>query len=385
MIRTGLAAALVLLSLPAAARAGGPICDKVESDVVEIDGMLDDWQGTRKSRAGGDEPGFDLRCAYDDQQLYLAVKVTDHRIIRTRSASAQREDALTVELAATESAGKAVLVALPGAAKVAPRRTWSGKALPANVRVEDTLQPDGWSLELAVPLARLGLGASPPSAWARVLYRDVDASGGGKPVELRGDLTLAGAVDLSRAFLRAAKLDKKDIRLDVKADLGGGAGPERVIAGGTVVGVLADKFGFMTLPVASAADVLKVEVRDLGGNGKASIVTELRQKGGGGSRTIVCVWRWAGEARFDRVLAFEVAKERDGRRLSNRWSYAPRKGKGADIAVAPGEVTGWDEDSWAEEPATDVKPILLPWEPKNRTKYRFDGETAREVAATAAR
>jgi hypothetical protein len=219
-----------------------------------------------------------------------------------------------------------------------------------------------------------------------VLYRDVDASGKGQPVELAGDLALAGAVDLTRAFLRAAKLDKSAIKVDVKADLGGAPGLERVMAGGTVVGVLAERFGFMTLPVACPNDVLRVEVKDLAGDGRASIITELRQKGGGGSRTIVAVWRWGGEARFDRVLAFEVAKERDGNRLTNKWSYVARKGKrGFDIRVEPGQAVGWDEDTWAEEPATDVRPILLPWEPKNRTVYRFDGETAREVSATAAR
>ena len=383
------AAVLAVWLAPATARAGSPICDRVAADAVDIDGMLDDWQGTRKQRAGGDEPGFDLRCAYDDKHLYVAVKITDYRIIRT--GKSDRQDALTIDLAAAAGGTKVSLTALPGAGKQAPRRTWSGKAVPAWVKVEDTLQQDGWSLELAVPLLRIpGLGAAPPSAWARVLYRDVDASGKPNPVELNGDLGLAGGVDLMRSFLRATRLDRKQIKVDLKADLGGGSGVERVVAGGAVVGVIAGSFGYMTLPVASAADVRKVEVRDLAGDGHSVIVTEYRQKGrDGGTRTVVAVWRWMGEARFDRVLAFEVGKELGARRLTNRWSYSPRSGRGkargADIRVEAGEAVGFDEDSWAEAPATDVRPILLPWEPKTRAVYRYDGESAREVASRAGR
>ncbi len=390
MLRGASTAALLAIWLaPATARAGGPICDRVTADAIEIDGMLDDWQGTRKQRAGGDEPGFDLRCAYDEQHLYLAAKITDYRIIRT-GKSDPRQDALTVELAAAAGASAVSLTALPGAGKQAPRRTWGGKAVPAWVKVEDTLQQDGWSLELAVPLQRIpGLGAAPPSAWARVVYRDVDASGKPAPVELKGELGLAGGVDLLRSFLRATKLDKKQVKVDVKADLGGSPGVERVVAGGAVVGVIASSFGYMTLPVASPADVRKVEVRDLAGDGRSVILTEYRQKGtDGGTRTVVAVWRWMGEARFDRVLAFEIGKELGGRRLTNRWLLAPRGGKGkrgADIRVEAAEAVGWDEDSWAEAPATDVNPILLPWEPKTRAVYRYDGERAREVASRAGR
>jgi hypothetical protein len=65
---------------------------------------------------------------------------------------------------------------------------------------------------------------------------------------------------LSRAFLRAAKLGKRDIKVDLKVDLGGGPGLERLIAGGTVV-ACSPTLRLPALPVA--ADVLKVEVRDL--------------------------------------------------------------------------------------------------------------------------
>ena len=50
----------------------------VEGDVdVSVDGMLDDWSGVTKVRAGGTarDGSFDLYCVYDDNRIALAFDV----------------------------------------------------------------------------------------------------------------------------------------------------------------------------------------------------------------------------------------------------------------------------------------------------------------------
>ncbi len=358
------------------AEAAGTICDQVGPDMFVVDGMLDDWREIRSFRAGGDDPGFDLRCAYDDKNLYLSVDVRDKSMRRT----GKKQDHLKINLSA--GGKRASLTAYPGYKGTPPKRRWGGGKVPRWVEVEDTKQPRGWSLELAMPLARLdGWGQKSPALCAEVAYADADWDGEGiHPARFAGTLHFSWARGVYRGFLRAAHLSRSDIRLDTLAEVTGTPGRERVIAGGSVIGVLSDGFTYLTLPVSSPKDVLAVKVVDLAGDGTSALLAHYRQRGNGGSRDIVAVWYLEG-SNFSQILAVEVRKQLGDRVLSNRWYLTPkgkfRKGKhdkrGYDLVVEAGDVEGWDEDNYNEIPAPDVKPILQPWEDKTSAVYFFHG------------
>ena len=372
------------------AERGAPVCELVEAGFVEVDGMLDDWSGIKLVRVGGlsRNASFSLRCAYDHDRLYVAVDVRDQDVVR-QSGKAGDEDRLTLELSAAGGAA-AVLEVSPGVDGIEPRRRWKGKALRASdaVAVEDTLQQHGWSMEVAVPLRQIaGLGKGAPGVRARVAYRDPDRSGKGSPASFEGTLVFRAGAEAFKGFLSALKLAPGSIRLDATADFDGTPGVERVVAGGSALGVITDSFAYMTLPVAAPGDVRWVEAVDLRGDGTMSIVTELRQHGNGGSRDLLVVWGLATQDRFERVLAVEVRKQMGGKKMRNRWSLAPRAGgRGQDIVVevGPEDVIGWNQNNYLEAPAADVQAILKPWDEQTSARFAFEGNVAIPVDVEAA-
>jgi len=360
-------------------------CARVAGDRFVVDGMLDDWRGIRCHRVGGTDQNrsFDLRCAYDGKRLYFSVNVRDQTIRRTRKAAAKSEDHLDVRL----SVGSGAAISLrmfPGFSSVDPKRTWGTGRVPKQVELEDTRQQKGWSAEGSLPLAKIhGWGRGTPALDAKVSYADADSG-----AKVNGRATFEGLLQFQeaaasfRSFLRAVKLRKSDIRLDVMADVDGMPGAERVVAGGRVIGVLTDEFSYMTLPVSSSDDVIGFKVVDLAGAGTSAIIAHYREHGNMGTREVVGIWYAAGSG-FERVLAFEVKKQAGDRLLTNTWSLVP-KGKyrklgrgetkrGFDLLVEAGEARGWDEDNYQEMPAKDVKPILLPWEDRTSAVYYFQG------------
>jgi hypothetical protein len=383
------AAVAGILSAAATADAGHLRCERVTNDLITVDGMLDDWRGIRGRRAGGTDRdrSFDLRCAHDDERLYVSVNVRDDVVVRTPRARADAEDHLRLRLS-VGGGPAATLVVFPGTARARPVRRWGTGQAPAWLEVEDTLQEHGWSMEAAIPLSRLrGYDRRTPALDARVEYRDADPARrtkGQAVVSFDGTFALDGRADQLAAFLEATRLSRGDLTLDVTAEVDGAPGVERVVAGGGVIGVLADGFVYLRLPVDRPSDVTSVRVVDLDGDGVSSILTEYRQHGHGGSRDVVAVWRVSADGRFTRILALEVRKQVGDQVLENRWTLtrpgrfrkARRGSKGADLVVEVGEVTGWDEDTWDDVPATDVSPILLPWGERTSAVYWFEGGAA---------
>jgi hypothetical protein len=334
----------------------------------------------------GKNASFSLRCAYDNEQLFVALDVKDQDLVRLPKGG--NEDRLVLDLSAAGGAA-ATLEVFPGVDGTDPRRRWKGKVLREEgaVLVEDTRQEQGWSVEASIPLKQVaGLGVGAPGVSARIAYRDVDKSGAGGQASFEGTLVFRASAEAFRGFLAAAKLKPGDIRVDVIGDFDSSPGIERMVAGGAVMGIITDQFSFMSLPVTSPADVRRIEVVDLRGDGTRSVLTEIRQHGNGGNRDLVVVWGLAAQDRFERILAVEVRKELGARKLRNRWSLVPRAGgRGQDllIEVGPEDVQGWTSNNYLESPAEDVRPILKPWDEQSAVRFAFEGNVAVEVEASA--
>lgn len=359
------------LAAPTAAAAPRRTCAAAAADTVDIDGMLDDWDGVEKIRSGGTAPdaSFDLRCLFDGKFLYLSVDVRDEYVVRNGKTAAG-EDRLELQL----SAGKAALAVTvyPGKDKAAPRRQLGGKSAPGWLTIEDTLQPKGWSVELRIPLAKIaGWGPSVPEVTAAARYQDADVARLAlteNTVEWTGGLALGNAVSLHGQVLADLKLRPADVTLDTTADVDPTrAGPERIIAGGTVVALLTDVFGYVQLPAERPADVLEVKLVDLAGDARRHVAVKLRQRGSGGARVLLVLYG-ARDGKLEELHTIEVGKELGSKRLSSTWMVESAKGwkqaKGARrvLVVKAQPAVGWDEDSYAEAPAGDADPIHVPWD-----------------------
>src|SRR5262245_38620185 len=155
--------ASLLAGMPALAR--DVPCGGVEPDVIQIDGLLGDWKdvqgqitqdaahivGRSASRNwdGPEDLSFITRCNYDDKRLYLAVDVRDERLVRTRKAQPAEDHVVF-------SFGSRNLVVWPADLhEEIPRVVkWNGKPLQPKMGIEvaESLQPKGWSVEVAIPL-----------------------------------------------------------------------------------------------------------------------------------------------------------------------------------------------------------------------------------------
>ena len=375
------AALAIVLWLTGSAAADGVRCDDLSTRDLSIDGMLDDWKGTAVLARAGSAPdgAIALRCAWDGSALALALDIADDRVVRVRGKG--HEDHVDIAVAA---GGKPAAVAVfPGNPVAKPRI-----AAPARVAVADSLQPKGFSIEMRVPASAIPtMGPNTPSLELHVVFHDSDEATGGDDadVELVTTIELGDRKDLLDDFLRTVRLARTDLKLDTLVELDPDRrGKERLVAGGTVIGVLTDQFAFVTLPAQRPADVREIKLLGLGTRGQQIISAVVRQSGNGGSRDLLLLWTvWSGQ--LQPMAQIEVRKEQGGNVLESEWKL--QKGKKAmELWVTPKPAVGWTEATWNEQPADDADPILLPWDKaKGGTAYAMAGKevTRRDLPVTA--
>jgi hypothetical protein len=363
-------------------------CGLAQKGTVQVDGLLDDWQGVNGLERHGDDArdaGFTFRCNYDDDTLYVSLDVHDERVIRRKRGDRGAEDTVAITI------GKDKLIVLPAYADsgAVAKYSWNGGAISrkSGIAVADSLQKVGFSVEASIPFARLrSYGKDVPTLPLAVEFDDADQLHDTKFDEkiTTGDarLTFAEGEQLYHQFLDDLKLKPKDVQIDMMANMDGEPGDERVLIAGYIVGVLSDQYYYMKIP-AKPKDILAVKVVDLAGEGKFAIVAHYIEYGDGGSREVVAVWNLLRDHSFPIVWAHEVAKKQGKNKITNSWELAPKmvgKGKrqkkvpGQDIIVKVGDAVGWTSDTWNESPAEDMNPILLPWGDKKIEHWHFRGD-----------
>jgi len=372
---------VAVLAAPGLAHAGPSAirCEDLATAELSIDGLLDDWGRTVLARAGSAPDGtVALRCGWDGTALALALVVEDDRVVRLQGKG--HEDHVTISVSAGSK--PVTLDVYPGNALAKARLV-----KPAKVAAADSLQPKGFSVEARIPAAQLaGLTASTPALALEIVFVDSDKAAGGDTTEItiRTTIELGDRKDLLDDFLRAVRLKRSDIKFDKLDNLDPDRrGNERIVAGGTVIGVLTDQFAFVSLPAAKPADVKKVELLPLGK--KLKVVSAIvRQAGNGGSRDLLMLWTvWSGQ--LQPLAQIEIRKEQGANVLESSWKLTPARGKqGPELWVEPKPAVGWTADTWNEAPAEDADPILLPWETaKGGIAYTLKGAevTRRDLPA----
>ncbi len=368
---------------------------------VRVDGMLRDWRGLRRLTVGqGRDASMSFVLGYDERGLYVAASVHDDRFVRTRRFGA-REDAIIITLAMPGRRGyRASDVWLyageegrsPGAVRIGPvsRRTRAVR----EARIVELRTTDGYDLEAFVPWTEIPGGrAFERGARIAVRLRDVDSearpqveSEPATAVVDRGHLDrlpelspTGGQHAVLQRFLQSKDMPGARPRYDMSGQLCGDPRPERVVQVGRYVVVLGPGyrdgrgFDYVELPVDSASDVLGARLRDLTGDGRAELYLRLRQRDERGARVLWQVFTFDCEAVVP-LWAVEVYKETEAGHVDARVRVrgaGPRRPP--TIEVAAGTAEGLGPATYAETPATDAEPILLPWGPVLARRYRWDG------------
>jgi hypothetical protein len=325
-------------------------CDDVPD--LNVDGLIDEWRRTRVfGRIGSPADGsMELHCAWDGTTLALMANIKDDRLIRVKGG---HEDHVSITVAA---GGKPIVVDMfPGNAMAKPLIK-----KPAKVLAADSLQPKGFSVEVAIPAAAIpNYSASTPQFEVVATFHDSDAARGGDdtPLQIAQPIELADRKDLFTDFLSTVGLKENEVRYDELVDLDPDRpGKERLVAGGIVIGVLTEQYGYVTLPAAP----LKIELLPLGPKGTQVISAVIRQTGNGGARELLMLWVvWSGQ--LSPLVNIETKKELGANVLEASWKVVKGK-KGSELVVEPKPAVGFTAETWNEEPAGDADSILLPWD-----------------------
>ncbi len=377
-MRTIALVTVLVLTSPAHPEPTAIRCDDLATADLSIDGLLDDWGKKVLFRAGSAPDGMmSLRCGWDGAAIVVALDIADDRLVRLQGKGS--EDHVTIAIGA---GGKKVNVdVFPGNALA------KAKVIkPAKVAAADSLQPKGFSVEARIPAAQLaGLTASTPSLDLKIVFVDSDKAAGGDTTEIVIDamIELGDRKDLLDDFLRSVRLKRSDVKFDKLDNLDPDRrGNERIVSGGTVIGVLTEQFAYVSLPAAKPSDVKKVELLPLGAKNLKVVSAIVRQAGNGGSRDLLMLWTvWSGQ--LQPLAQIELRKEQGGNVLEASWRLVKGK-KGPELWVEPKPAVGWTAETWNEMPADDADAILMPWDTtKGGIAYSLKGAevTRRDLPA----
>ena len=348
-------------------------CDAKAAEVVNIDGIVDisdEWSPTTSGSKGNKDADYGIRCAWDGKRIVIAVVVTDDRLVRLPKTGGN-EDKLVVSLAA---GGAPVVVSIwPGNAMAKRRQTVTPKA-PKQMELADSLTDSGFSLELALPASAVpGLSASTAELQLNVVYEDADFATGPKPdvaFNIARTIELADRSQLFADFLTTVRLRKADIVFDKLANFDVDLrGQERVVMGGTIVGVLTSQFAFVQLPAAKPQDIIARGMlpfgpisNSAGVSGRSIIYTVVRQKFDTGSRDLLMLFTvWSGQ--LQPLGSFEIRKQIGAMIFETTFQTSKAKNNRAmEITLTPKPATGFTVDNYQPSTEPDADSILLPWD-----------------------
>jgi hypothetical protein len=394
--RLGFLALVCLLSVTAPA-AAQPLRFDRSAERMRVDGALREWKGARFSTLGSaDGSSVRYALASDDRGFYLGAEVNDDALVR-KAGVGPGQDGLVLALAMQDAQRKLRVTELwlhagqAGKSRALAGVAEGGKPPRAEPRIELVEGPRsagaGYVIEAFVPFELVA--ASELWEQGRALLRFEDADGSGKPALLAtSDAQRAGEWprialgtgqhDPLGDFARAKGLTGAEPRLDLRANAGGDASPERVVILDKFVLVYGkhykggEGYGFFALPFSTGGGLVSAQLEDATGDGHDELLVRVRQRNELGARELLLVLSLA-EERIAPLFSIELKKEAQGGFVESELDIEKPSRGARRIRVASGRAQGLDAVSYRENPAADAEPIILPWgDVKSRT-YAFDG------------
>ncbi len=346
-------------------------CDAKAAETVNIDGIVDisdEWSPGTSGSTGSKDADYAIRCAWDGKRIVIAVVVTDDRLVRLPKPGGN-EDRLVISIAA---GGAPVVVNVwPGNA-IAKRRVVVTPKAPKKMELADSLTASGFSMEVALPASSVpGLSAATAELQLNVTYEDADAATGPKPdigFNIARTIELADRSQLFADFLSTVRLRKADIVFDKRANFDVDLrGQERVVMGGTIIGVLTSQFAYVQLPAAKPQDIIARGVLPFGptttaSGGRSIVYAVVRQKFDTGSRDLLMLFTvWSGQ--LQPLGSFEIRKQIGPMVFETTFQSTKAKGgKAMEITLTPKPAVGFTVDNYQPSTEPDADSILLPWD-----------------------
>src|SRR6187431_3045813 len=391
---------LAVLGFSAPAWAGGRtiVAEPMQGEKVRIDGDLREWPnkmtelGDTLTGTGGSDPRAAVTIGYDDQNLYVVLKIFDKRIMRS-AAAGTNEDHATFSLAFPRGRdfNTYELELYPGnPGKVAGVVKLKGAAL-GNAKIVEAPSQGGLHVEAQIPWA-----ACPDAAKVRVVlraavtYTDADSSGSISGVistaSGRAGKALPALLLEAEEGLESQLLKPKGLSNPAREAFGNVSGDgmfERVAVFGDSLAIVGPhyrggkEFYFADLGVKDASMVTRLSLVDFDGDGRDEIVIQKRIGAPDKYREIVTVTKIGNDDTPFQAFAQEVGiKTADGK-IENRVSI-----KNNVLEVAQGESEGFDPATYAEVTPSNMGAALLPWESVGSRTFKWVGKGFEQAEQT---
>jgi hypothetical protein len=366
------------------------IAEPLSQRKMRIDGVLREWPGrmtslgdTLRGKATDNDPRVAGQIGYDDASLYVALRVFDDKLVRTRRAG-DGEDHAVLLLAFPKGRGfRTYQVALyPGdPGKLGGVVKLGGRAV-GGAKIVEAPEEGGYTLEVQIPWKAFSEAATTRVGLRAALrYVDADApgtvratvgtsrGGGGRALPA---LPLEAEQGLDAALLRQNNLPDKPLA-QAYGNVWGDRMLERVAVYGTYLTIVGPnyrggkQFYYSELGVSSAKLFRKLELRDLDGDRLDEVVVRKRIGASDAYREILDVLKVGENGQPFSTFSHEVGiKTKDGL-IENDVDFV-RRGKAYAIRVAQGKAEGFEPDTYAESQPNNMPSALLPWEStKSRT------------------
>lgn len=354
---------------------------------VRIDGMLREWPGgfAKMTGSSGSASKNSALIGYDDEYIYLAGKLTDSNLVRTKAAG-KGEDRLVLEIHFPSLSGGAgtthrvdVYPGVPGklgaVIKVDGREISSGTAIEAPTDTGLTLEARiPWKELPTARTMRVGMRGKisyeDASAAGRVQSVTATCSGSGRNMQ---PLTIGPETGLAETLLGPKELGFRPAR-EVYGDVTGKGRVSKIALYGHFLSIVGPdykggkQFYFNELDVERADQVTRLEVLDFNGDNKSEIVLQKKLGKSEKYREVIQVLQIGSDGAPLQVFLHEVAIVTPDGKIENKLKITG-SGKSARITIEQGSSKGFEPGTFAEPTiGKDIPSAILPWQSiKSRT------------------
>jgi hypothetical protein len=394
---------LVVTGLVAPAHAAGARIPLDQGISPKIDGVLKEWTAPMAplaSKLSGATGGADLAAAValatDETNLYVALDVTDDKLVRTKSLAETEDHARLTIVFPGEGGAPSTTVELllfagdPGNVAGAVKRRGGAELTGSSLVEAPRAKGGGYAFEAKIPWTSL-----PEAAKTRVglrgavRYLDNDGKG------IEGVVATAdeGAADTLPRLPIEAEISFEDVfakekhlsgapTLDQVVDVAGDGVRERVVVWDRWVAVLGSHYRegkqFLFADLGAERAMLDgLSLRDLTGDGKPELVFRRKEGTKDKYREALVVGGLGGEA-FLTLFTHEVAVQTEKGSVFDEVKLADK-----ELTVSVGGAKGVDGASWTEATQTSWEPVLLPWGSFKSRTFGWDGTGFKKVREEA--